>query len=159
VRALRLVVVVVLVAVAATACGSSSKNATSSSTSTPTTTGSFNGPSGNVLCGLARNGTAAFGGSGITAATPAELNKLYQNLGPALDQARSAAPSGLKSDFDTFITAYKPFLNAITTPGYDVRNLPRSALLRLASPQVKAASTRITQYMRQVCKVTTTPTT
>ena len=156
VRAIRLVVMIALVAVVGTACGSSSKSATSGSTSTPTARGSFNGAG---LCDLLGNATAGSGGTGIATVTPAELNKLYQNIGPALDQARSAAPSAMKSDFDTFITAYRPFLNAINTPGYDVRKVPRSALLRLASPQVKAASTRIAQYMRQVCKITTTPTT
>jgi hypothetical protein len=76
-----------------------------------------------------------------------------------LEQARSAAPDAIKGDFDTFVTAFTPFLNAFAAANYDYTKLTPAAVAGLGTAQVKAASAHITQYMQQVCKITTTPTT
>jgi hypothetical protein len=76
-----------------------------------------------------------------------------------LEQARSAAPDAIKGDFDTFVTAFTPFLNTFAAANYDYTKLTPAAVAGLDTAPVKAASAHITQYMQQVCKITTTPTT
>jgi hypothetical protein len=175
VRGLPAVAALTLIAVGAAGCGSSSKNAASSSATTasttppgqgtntstapPTTVGTLRGSSGSSFCDLARHDQAAFSSANIATATPAQLKNLYGNLGSALEQARSAAPDAIKGDFDTFVTAFTPFLNTFAAANYDYTKLTPAAVAGLGTPQVKAASAHITQYMQQVCKITTTPTT
>ena len=174
-RALPAVAVLSLIAVGAAGCGSSSKNAgsgsvttastaspgqgTNTSTAPPSTVAKLHGSSGSTFCDLARHDQAAFTSANFATTTPAQLKKLYENLGSALDQARSAAPDAIKGDFDTFVTAFKPLLNAFAAANYDFTKLTPAAVAGLGTPQVKAASAHITQYMTQVCKITTTPTT
>ncbi|MEP6660035.1 MAG: hypothetical protein ABJD24_08970 [Acidimicrobiales bacterium] len=148
-RVRQLLVVAVLVAVGATGCDSSSNSATS------TTRGS----SQSQFCDLARKDRAAFKGASIANASPAQVKKLYESVASALDQARFAAPSAIKGDFDIFMAAYNPFLKALAAANYDFTKLTSTATRLLGTAKVMAASARITQYVQQVCKINTTATT
>jgi hypothetical protein len=168
-----------LIAVGTAACGSSSKNAASSpatsasssgqgtnTSTTPSTGGTLHGNSGSNFCDLARRDEAAFSSTNLVTKTPAQVKAVYENLGSALEEARAMAPNAIKGDFDTFVAAFKPFLNALATANYDFTKFTpaQAASLQavsasLGTAQVKAATAHITQYMEQVCKITTTPTT
>jgi ABC-type phosphate transport system substrate-binding protein len=168
-RARRLVVLIVLVAIGATACGSSSKGAANDSTSTTaasapsgstdgstdatTTTEKLSGDSGSSFCDLMRKDDKAFNGSGLGTATPAALKKLYENIGPAIDEAKSKAPDSLKDDFGTFSTALSKFVGALSDANYDFKKLSVADLGSLSSPAMTAASAHIDQYLSQVCHI------
>ena len=179
------VAVVALSVVGAAACGSSTKNSaggsattasspgqgtsgstTASGATTPTTGATLHGNSGSNFCELARQDQAAFSSTNFTTMTPAQVRAVYQNLGSALENARSLAPNAIKGDFDTFVSAFKPFLSALASANYDFTKFTpalaaslQAASASLTTPQVKAATAHITQYMEQVCKINTTPTT
>ena len=168
-RVHRLVVLIVLVAVGATACGSSSKGAASNSTSTTaaspaagssgsigtTTTGKLSGDSGSSFCDLARSDETAFKSNNITTNTPADLKKLYENIGPKLAEAESKAPSAIKGDFHTFVTAFAQVVKALSDANYDFKKVSPTAFASLGTPAIKAASDHIDQYFAQVCHITT----
>jgi ABC-type transport system substrate-binding protein len=180
VRGFATVGVLMLVVVGATGCGSSSKKGASgsattasssgqganASTGSPTTLGTLHGNSGSSFCDLARQDQAAFSSKSFATMTPAQVKQEYQNLGSALEEARSAAPSAIKGDFDTFVTAFKPFLDVLASVNYDFTKMTPALAAKLqagsaslGTAQVNAASAHITQYMEQVCKITTTPST
>jgi hypothetical protein len=172
-----LVLVIALVAVAASACGSSSNKSGGSSVTTTTTSlaagsgstaavsgsttsTSFTGSSGSSFCDFARQAQAAFAGRGTGGLrTPQQLKTLYQNVGPVLDHARSIAPGAIKADFDTFVHGYSQFLSAFAAANYDYTKVSRTALQAIGTSQMTAASQHITQYMRQVCGIGSTPST
>ncbi len=174
VRRLGVLAILTVIAVGGAACGSSSKNAASSSATTasaaasgqgtnastaPPTTVALHGNSGSSFCDLARHDQAAFSSPNVATSTQAQLKSTYEHLGAALEQARNAAPSAIKGDFETLVTAFKPFLRALATGNYDFTKLGPAAFSSLGSAQVKTASAHITQYMRQVCGINSTPTT
>ena len=103
-----------------------------------------------------RRDQAAFKGGVLPTSTPADLKKLYSNLGPALDQARSKAPGAIRGDIDTFITAFRPVLKALSDANYDFTKLSPTSFAAIGTPQVRAASEHIRQYETQVCHITTT---
>jgi hypothetical protein len=138
------VVVAVLVASVVTGCGSSSKSATLTQSQ---------------FCDLARKDRAAFASATTAGATPTDLKKLYEKAGSVLRQAQSSAPVAIKGDFDTFMTAYNPYLKALAAANYDFTKTTSKATRLLGTAQVRAASARITQYLQQKCKINTTPTT
>jgi len=105
-----------------------------------------------------RKDEAAFKGNSISTSAPADLKKLYSNLGPALEEAGSKAPSAIKGDFDTFISAFRQILKALSDANYDFTKLSPTSFAGMGTPQVKAASNHIQQYMTQVCHITTTTT-
>jgi hypothetical protein len=168
-RARSLIAVAVLIAAGATACGSSSKSPAAVG-ATGTTTGStspaasgapggapttikLSGSSGSNFCQLARSDQAAFSGPDLTNGS-ADLKKEFQNLGKALQDAANEAPSAIKGDFETFITAFKPYLQALAAANYDPTKLNTAALKSLSSTQVDTASQHIEQYFEQVCHIT-----
>jgi hypothetical protein len=145
-RTRSLIVVTLLVVIGAAACGSSSKNAT--------------GSGGGSFCGLGRSEQSAFSGANYAGMGPAQLKKVYQNLGSELQHVASIAPSAIKADFQTFVNAYQPFLQALAAANYNFTKINYAALTSLSSPQVRAASANIQRYFTQVCHITgTTPTT
>jgi hypothetical protein len=178
-RARRLTVLLVLVAVGATACGSSSKGAASGTTSTTTsntpaassgastsaattTTTKVSGDSGSSFCNLVRSDVSAIKSTNYATTSPTDLKKLYQNLGPALSDAESKAPSAIKADFHTFVTAFTPIFALLKNANYDYTKISPSDYATFASmgtPQVKAASDHVEQYVTQVCHVATTSST
>jgi ABC-type phosphate/phosphonate transport system substrate-binding protein len=147
VHARQLVVVAVLVAAGVTGCSSSSKSAT------------LHGLSQSQFCDLARKDRAAFNGATIANASPTQVKDLYAKVRSALHQAQSAAPSAIKGDFDTFMTAYNPYLKALAAANYDLTKMTPTATRLLGTAQVRTASAHITQYLQQMCKLNTTPTT
>jgi ABC-type phosphate/phosphonate transport system substrate-binding protein len=147
VHARQLVVVAVLVAAGVAGCSSSSKSAT------------LHGLNQSQFCDLARNDRAAFNGASIANASPTQVKNLYEKVRSALDQAQSAAPSAIKGDFDTFMTAYTPYLKALAAANYDFTKMTSTATRLLGTAQVRAASAHITQYLQQACKINPTPTT
>jgi hypothetical protein len=163
-------VVIVIVLVGATACGSSSKSVAGSATSTtsaktsvpgstastaPPTTGSLSGSGSSRFCDLARTQNA-FVAPSASPTTPVDFKKVYANLGPELQRIGSVIPGAIKSDYDTFVAAFDPFLKAIAAANYDFTKVSPTVFQALSSPQVKAAGTAIRQYITQVCKVTPT---
>ena len=168
----RLVAVAILIVVGA-ACGSSSKGASGSSTTnasgstsstaptspnaTPTTQ-KVSGNSGSDFCNLARTQSSAFNGPNPSATTQLDLKKTYENLLPALQHIVAIAPSQIKGDFQTFVTAYTPYIRALAAANYDFTKLNFASLQGLSAPDVKAASQHIEAYLTQVCHLTT-PTT
>ena len=120
-RARKLLIIVALVGIGAAACGSSSKTAstssptTAASSGTPTTasgtpsTGgkSYSGSSSGSFCDAVRNDANTFKGATPKGTTPTDLKALYGNVLPALEKAQSKAPSAIKDDFGTFISAFK----------------------------------------------------
>ena len=92
---------------------------------------------------------------------PADLKKLYSNLKSTLDDAESIAPSTIKPDFQTFVTAFTPILNTLAQYNYDFSKIPPSAYAGfqgMDTPAIKAASAHIEQYVEQVCHVSPTST-
>jgi hypothetical protein len=169
-RAKSLLAVAVFVAIGATACGSSSKNSTGSVTSAPgSTTASTTGPSGSGttttttklsgssssdFCDLARADEKAFSGANAASLSSENLKKDFANLGPALQHAADVAPKAIKSDFEVFINAFKPYLKALADANYDFTKIKPSSVTGLESPGVQAASDHIQQYFTQVCHLT-----
>ena len=92
-----------------------------------------------------------------TAFTPAALKQIYENLGPELAKVEAIAPSAIKPDFQTFIRAFTPYLNALKAANYDFTKINFASLTGLSAPDVKTASEHITAYFTQVCHITTTP--
>jgi len=149
----RFVVAVILVMVGAAACSSSSKSATHISTA-PTIVRPPNSSRPTGFCGLFAMDQTAFNGAQSAVTTPAQLKKLYDNLGAALDEARDVAPSAIKRDMDTFVTALTTFLNELAAANYDSRKLAPTALVVLETPTLKDASAHIDQYMQRIgCSV------
>jgi len=144
VHARQLVVVAVLVAAVVTGCSSSSKSATLSQSQ---------------FCDLARKDRAAFNGASVENASPTQVKNLYEKVHSGLDRAQSGAPSAIKGDFDTFMTAYNPYVKALAAANYDSTKLKSSATRLLGTSRVRAASAHITQYLQQACKIAATPTT
>jgi hypothetical protein len=177
----KLAILLVLVAVGATACGSSSKGASNATTTTaagsgstptagggtttsgaPTTSGKVSGDSNSTFCQAVRGDLGAFkSNANIATSTPADLKKLYSNLKSTLDDAESIAPSAIKPDFQTFVTAFTPILNTLAQYNYDFTKIPPSAYAGFQSmdtPAIKAASAHIEAYVEQVCHVSPTST-
>jgi hypothetical protein len=169
-RVKSLFAVAILLAIGTAACGSSSKTSTGSVTSAPgsstestgspgaagtTTTIKLSGSSSSNFCDLARADDKAFSSSSPAGVSPSDLKKQYENLGPALQQAADKAPSAIKGDFQVFLNAFKPYLQALADANYDVTKLNVSSLQGLDSPAVDAASNHIEQYFTQVCHITT----
>jgi hypothetical protein len=174
-RARSLIVVALLVAFGAAACGSSSKGASgptattsggSSATSAPSSPGAapkatappvVGGSGGGNFCDLARKDQNAFSGSSAAAVTPAALKTEFENIGPALQHAEQIAPSAIKPDFQVFLNAFTPYLQALAAANYDFSklNFQDPKLQELASPQVKTASDHIEAYFTSVCHITT----
>ena len=174
----KLAILLVLVAFGAAACGSSSKGASGTTSSTaagsgstptagggttttgaPTTTGKVSGDSGSNFCDLVRNYVGTFKGTNFTGTT--DLKALYQNVGPALQHAESVAPSAIKPDFQTFLTAFNPILTTLAKYDYDFTKIPQSdyaSFQSMGTPAVKAASAHIEAYVEQVCHVSSTST-
>ncbi len=167
-RVKSLFAVAILVALGATACGSSSKTSTGTATSAPgstspsgggsTTTIKLKGSSSSDFCDLARADDKAFSNVNPTGLSTSDLKKQFENLGPALQQAADKAPKEIKGDFQTFINAFKPYLQALADANYDFTKIKPSSVTGLESPAVRAASNHIEQYFTQVCHITS-PTT
>jgi hypothetical protein len=168
-RLQRFLVPVILIAVGATACSSSSKSAAkiitsttqgpaaasgASGTSGPTTTIKLSGNSGSSFCDLARNDEKAIKGL-KPGTTPDDLRTLYANIGPALSEAESKAPSEIKGDFKTFADAFAQVVHALAAVNYDATKLSESTFSSLDVPAVKAAGDHIQQYFTQVCHIDT----
>ena len=136
-----LLAVAILLALGATACGSSSKSSSSSS-----------------FCNLARADDKAFSNFDPTGKSAAELKQRFQNLEPALQKAADQAPAEIKGDFQTFVNAFKPYLQALADANYDFSKLRASSVAELESPKVQAASDRIGQYFTRVCHFSATTT-
>jgi hypothetical protein len=173
-RARKLMIIVALVAIGAAACGSSSKSATSStpttvasSAGTPTTAGgtqssggkSYSGSSGGSFCDAIRNDADTFKGATPKGTTPEDLKALYGNVLPALEKAKSKAPSAIKDDFGTFVSAFKQVDSALAAVNYDYTKLTASTFSALESQDFKTASDNIEQYVTQVCHIDKTATT
>jgi hypothetical protein len=167
-RVKSLLAVAMLVAIGTAACGSSSKGSTGSVTSAPgssgattsspgggsTTTIKLSGSSSSNFCDLARADDKAFSNFNPTGLSASDLKKQFENLGPALQQAADKAPSAIKSDFETFVNAFKPYLKALADANYDFTKIQPSSVSGLESPAVKTASDHIEQYFTQVCHIT-----
>jgi hypothetical protein len=173
-RVKSLLAVAMLCAIGTAACGSSSKSSTGSVTSAPgasgttspsgattstpdggsTTTIKLSGSTSSDFCDLARADDKAFSDDSPAGQSIADLKKQYQALGPALQKAADKAPSAIKGDFEVFLNAFKPYLQALADANYDVTKIDASQLTGLESPAVTAASDHIEQYFTQVCHIT-----
>jgi len=169
-RVQKLVVLFMLAVVGVSACGSSSKtpaasNSTSPSPSNPsssrpggssganTTAPKLSGDSGSSFCNLAHHYGSAFKSNSVVGSTPTDLKKLYENIGPALSEAESKAPSAIKGDMQTFVTAFNQVVKALSAVNYDYTKLSPATFAALGTAQVKAASNHIEQYLKQVCNI------
>jgi hypothetical protein len=170
---LRTAPLLLLLAVVLAACGSSSKGASSSNNSSSngssttaapsagaTTTVKVSGDSNSSFCQDVRNSAAAF-----KPVDPAQLNlnslkSELENVGPDLQKAASAAPDAIKPDFETFVHAYTPYIDALKAANFDFTKLNLASLQNLNSASVKAAIAHLEAYFSQVCHVTapTSPT-
>ena len=87
--------------------------------------------------------------------TPPRLAALYKNLEPELARAEAEAPSAIKADFQTFVTAEDTLLDAFKGADYNYENLPPTAFQVLDAAPVATAGSHISAYMHQVCGITT----
>ena len=172
-RARKLLIIVALVGIGAAACGSSSKTASTSSPTTAASSGtptsasgkpstggkSYSGSSSGSFCNAVRDDANTFKGATPKGTTPADLKALYGNVLPALEKAQSKAPSAIKDDFGTFISAFKQVDSALAAVNYDYTKLTASTFSALETQDFKTASNNIEQYVTQVCHIDTTATT
>ena len=82
------------------------------------------------------------------------MKAIYGNVLPALQQTQAAAPAAIKQDFDVFVSGYTAVVHSLAAVNYDSTKLKVTTLAPLETPQFKAASTRIRQYLTQVCHIT-----
>ena len=132
---------------AGTAAGSSATNATTATTVTAT--------GGGALCSqLASyiNSTESLG----TNPTPAAV-MASDNAAIALGQeAVGEAPSSIKADLQTVVTATAQYFAAIAAAGYVIANVPSSAVTStIGTPQVLAADMVVDAYVKNTCGITT----
>jgi hypothetical protein len=90
--------------------------------------------------------------------TPADLKSVYENLPNELRRAESEAPSAIKGDFATLVTAEEQVLSALSNAGYDYTKVSPTAFRGFATKQVAAAAAHIGLYMAQACGITTATT-
>ena len=164
-----------LVLVAATgACSSSAKTSASATPPTtaprttapattapaaivPTTIGSssYHGSGTSAFCNLARHYVNALPTPAGATQTPPRLEALYKNLEPELARAEAEAPSAIKADFQTFVTAEDTLLDVFKGADYNYENLPPTAFQVLDAAPVATVGSHISAYMHQVCGITT----
>jgi hypothetical protein len=166
----RLIAVSALVAIGLAACGSSSKGASGSNNSSTTTapssattsapsgtptTQKVSGNSNSNFCQEVRNSENAFKPISPTSINPDSIKTEFENVGSQLQKAVDAAPNEIKPDFETFIHAYQPYLDALKAANYDFTKINFASLTQLDSASVKAATAHLEAYFTQVCHVTT----
>ena len=146
-----------LIVVIIAACGGDGSSDSARST-TPTTaaaagTGTtFSGRDSGQFCDLVRTYTARL--SGLTAAntTQAQLRQLATELGSAIQQAVVVAPAEIKTDVTIVARAASDYLAALQKAGYDFAKMPQDAAAKFQAPDVVAASGRLQDYGRSVCR-------
>jgi ABC-type phosphate/phosphonate transport system substrate-binding protein len=158
---------VALISIVAAACGSSSKTASNSTTptsavssGTPTTsagtpTSSYGANTSSSFCSLARHYQSTIPNASLGTKTPADVKAIYQKLPDELRRAESEAPSAIKGDFATLVTAEEKIIGALSNAGYDYTKVSPTAFAGFATKQVAAAATHIGLYMAQACGITT----
>ncbi len=166
-----MIVAAVLTALAAACGGSGSSKASGSGTTTTTAAGSssasgsgttttqkISGDSNSNFCRYARDVEKSF--TPDVGADPSSIRSLMEQAGKAMQQAVKIAPAEIKPDFQTFVDAFTPYLQALKDANYDYTKIDPTKLQSITAPDVTAASQHISAYMTQVCHITdTTPST
>jgi hypothetical protein len=147
-----------------TACGSSSSNSpsagSSSSASTPTPSALSN--SGGSFCNQAAGYASQFShlGSGLftPGATPSvsSFKQLIAEVDQAVDTLDGSAPGEIAPDFHALRSAYDQ-ANSRAQSATTFQQL-EGVFSGLDSAALKASSTRVTDYFKNTCGISTTPT-
>jgi hypothetical protein len=159
--------VLVLVIVAALyGCSSSSKSATATGASAATspaagaggaTASTVKATGGGAFCakvassinnGVSRASALAQSGSG-----PDALKALYAQTRQEEQDAANSAPSAIKGDLQTIFGVSNSFFDALAAANYDFTKVDPSALAKLNTPALQAATRNVTAYVKEHCGI------
>jgi hypothetical protein len=146
-------------------CSSSSKSATATGASTPTSAATAGGATastvkatgGGTFCtkvansinnGVSRAAALAQSGSGPTA-----LKALYAQTRQEEQDAANSAPSAIKGDLQTIFGVSNSFFDALAAANYDFTKVDPSALAKLNTPALQAATQNVTTYVKDHCGI------
>ncbi|HZP16079.1 MAG TPA: hypothetical protein VFA96_09675 [Nocardioides sp.] len=136
------------------ACGSSSKKA-STSKDTTTTVGATASASASVAADLLKYCDASKAAEAVNASTlvgNTDLKTSLTNLNANLDTWVKVAPSEIKSDVQLEVDkALKPLIAEMARVNYDFTKANISVLQSLNTPEIQAASKRISDYYAAHC--------
>ena len=86
-----------------------------------------------------------------TGTTPAEMGAQLAVIRKEAGQAASLAPAALKGDVNLLMSASLAVWDALAKVNYDYTKIKASDMSALSSPEVAAASKRLTAYMTGTC--------
>ncbi len=154
-------VLVLGVVVLAAGCGGGKKAASSTSTSAATTTTTTTSASATTTSTKAAAPTlasthnclqlAALGAKGATSlqATGGNFAATAANEGKLLQAMASAAPSEIRADFETFVSAFNEYAQAIQKAGFKPGATPTAAQVATLEAATKSFSTAKLQKAEQ----------
>ena len=88
-----------------------------------------------------------------TASTSDSLKKTMQTSLAEVEKLMLQAPSDIKTDLTTLVTAVSGFEAALAKANYDYTKVPPSALTGMETPQVQAAETRVDAWVKAHCGI------
>ncbi len=146
-------------------CSSSSKlsaesgatAATSAANASGATASTVKATGGGTFCtkvansinnGVSRAAALAQSGSG-----PAALKALYTQTRQEEQDAANSAPSAIKGDLQTIFGVSNSFFDALAAANYDFTKVDPSALAKLNTPALQAATQNVTTYVKDHCGI------
>lgn len=88
-----------------------------------------------------------------TATTSDSLKTTMQTSLAEVEKLMLQAPSDIKTDLTTLVTAVSGFEAALAKANYDYTKVPPSALTGMETPQVQAAETRVDAWVKAHCGI------
>lgn len=138
--------------------GPSDSGVTKASTETTaeavTTAPTFSGKGSPQFCRLAKSYNERLAGLASKISDPSQLSPYLEELASVVEQAVAVAPSEITTDVKVLAGAVTGYVNALEKANYDYTKLPPEARDTIQSPDVQAASTRVSAYAKNVCGVT-----
>jgi hypothetical protein len=144
----RLLIPLILAALPLAACGGGSSTAkTASEAATKSTISNFSGNRGSNWCDLDRS----LQNSTQFQNAMKDPRTWSRQLDSIASGAASKAPSAIKADVQTVVSALRVLEKALSDANYDFTKLNPAEMSGLNSPNLAAAADRITAYDKQVC--------
>jgi hypothetical protein len=84
---------------------------------------------------------------------PADLKTLVDQAKARIPEIVATAPSAIKDDVKTLITATTSYYDALSAAGYDFKKLDPTKLTSFTAPQVVQASQRVDAYIQSHCGI------
>jgi hypothetical protein len=124
-------------------------------TGAATAAGSGGSVSGSSFCTLAKaeQSQEAKEVKTLQSDTPAQLGAYVQSALGELQLLASSAPSAIKSDVQTVVTADETVFQALKKANYNYQNLSPTTLESVDTPAFKRAGTAVTSYLETTCGV------